>query len=167
MGFSLYEIDNTIARFVDTLLATADEDGTVNDDLYNQLEQLQEERATKLENITLIIKDKEAQASAIKEEESRLADRRKSLENQVNNLKNYLQNSMLSSGESKFETSRCKISFRKSEVVDIADVSKLPEKYIEQVIDYKANKADIKKALKAGEVIEGASLIEKQNIQIK
>lgn len=57
---------------------------------------------------------------------------------------------------------------RKSDAViqsDDADLSKLPEELLNVTIA--PNKAEIKKALKAGEQVDGFSLETRQNIQIR
>ena len=54
------------------------------------LEQVGEELEVKAENIAKLIKTLEVDIAGFKEEEKRLSDRRKSLENRVKNLKEYL-----------------------------------------------------------------------------
>ena len=65
---SLYEIDRDIQAFIDGVFAMADENGEVDIDM-DILEDLKEQRQTKLENIALYIKNLASEASAIKEEE--------------------------------------------------------------------------------------------------
>ena len=67
----------------------------------------------------------------------------------------------------KFETARVKLSFRKSESVAIADESLIPDEFIKTEIIKNPMKNDIKKALKAGELVPGAGLVENLNLQVK
>lgn len=164
---SLYEIEESLKRFIDVLYASMEDDGCIPDDVATQLEELTYERDVKRENIALYIKQLEADAKAIKAEESNLTARRKAKENKAEWLKKYLTDSMSASGETSFETARCKLSFRKSEQVEILDEDLIPDSFVTIVTDRKPNKAEIKKAINAGEDVAGAFLVTKNNIQIK
>lgn len=127
----------------------------------------------KADNIACMIKNLNAEALAIKTEEQALAERRKAKEKQVERLKEYLSETLLSANYTKIETARNKISFRKSESVCIEnedDFLHWAMKERDEFLTYKAptiNKTEIKKALALGEVLEGVSIETKQNIQIK
>ena len=70
---TLYEIDNEIRAFLDKMLDAVDEEtGEIIDIDPAELEQLNEAREQKIENIALYIKNLEADAKAIKEEEKNL-----------------------------------------------------------------------------------------------
>ena len=78
----LYEIDEAILNCIDT------ETGEIID--ADQLDKLQMERDTKLENVACWIKDLKAEAEAIKTEKQILANRQKVAENKAESLKKYL-----------------------------------------------------------------------------
>lgn len=151
---TIFDIDQAIMACVDA------ETGEVID--LDKMNALQMERGEKIENVALWVKELDAEAKAIREEEKRLAERRKVNENKIASLKGYL--SMALSGQ-KFSTPRVKISWRKSEAVDIPDPEKIPASWYRA--KYEIARDDIKAALKAGEAVPGASLIENTNIQIK
>lgn len=151
---TIFDIDQAIMACVDA------ETGEVID--IDKMNALQMERGEKIENVALWIKELDAEAKAIREEEKRLAERRRVNENKIASLKGYL--SMALSGQ-KFSTPRVKISWRKSEAVDIPDPEKIPASWYRA--KYEIARDDIKAALKAGETVPGASLIENTNIQIK
>ena len=151
---TIFDIDQAIMACVDA------ETGEVID--LDKMNALQMERGEKIENVALWIKELDAEAKAIREEEKNLAARRKVNENKIASLKGYL--SMALSGQ-KFSTPRVKISWRKSESVDIPDPEKIPASWYRA--KYEIARDDIKAALKAGETVPGASLIENTNIQIK
>ena len=153
---TLYEIDESILACVDT------ETGEIID--AGKLEELQMARDEKIENIGLWIKDLTAEAEAIKAEEQNLKKRRQVVENKAKNLKTYLDYAL--DGQ-KFKTPRLSISFRRSESVNVTDPSKLPDELVETVIDIKPLKAEIKKALKAGLIVDGAELVQALNIQVR
>lgn len=73
---------------------------------------------------------------------------------------------MDSAGGEKIKTSKVAISWRKSENVQITAGAFLPDEYLTYK-EPEPNKAAIKKALKAGTSIDGATLVTTNNIQIK
>lgn len=152
---NLFEIDNEIMNCVDI------ETGEIVD--AEKLDALQMEKEQKIENIALWIKNLTSDAEALKAEKQAFADRQKTAENKAASLKKYLSDYL--AGE-KYKSSKVSISFRKSEAVNILDMSKIPEQYL-KVAEPTANKTEIKNALKAGEAVAGAELVENQNIQIK
>lgn len=105
--------------------------------------------------------------AALKAEEATFSDRRKRLERRVDGLKRYITSCMDTVGRDRFETPLCRITFRKSESVNIEDEDKIPAEYIVVVEQRKPDKAAMKKAIQSGQVIDGISLLEKRNIQIK
>ena len=99
----------------------------------------------------------------IREEEKALAERRRSKERKIESLKNYIA-SNVEIGE-KFETARTRISFRKSQVVQIEDIENLPVNFTK--IKVEPDKTAIKTALKNGIYLEGCELVDNYSIQIK
>lgn len=152
---NLYQIDEAIMNCVNM------ESGEIID--IERLDQLQMDRDLKIENIALFIKNLLSDAAGIKAEKDNLAQRQKVCENKANNLKKYLSNYL--AGQ-RFSTSKVAISFRKSESVNVQDISKLPKEYLKYK-DPDPDKTAIKSALKSGKEIPGAEIIVNQNIQIK
>lgn len=131
------------------------------------IEQISMARDDKHEGIALFIKDLEADAEKIKAEEKILKERREAKEKKAERLREYLSCSMKLFGDTKIETERCLVSFRKSEQINILDENIIPDIYKTKVETFKINKNDLKVAIKQGQKIEGAELVEKQNLQIK
>lgn len=152
---NLYEIDNEIMSCVDM------ETGEIID--AEKLDQLQMDRERKIENIALWIKNLISDAEALKAEKQAFTDRQKAAENKAASLKKYLSDYLAGK---KYKSAKVSVSFRKSEAVNILDMSQIPEQYL-KIAEPTADKTGIKNALKAGEVIAGAELVENQNIQIK
>lgn len=164
MGFSLYEIDQAVLSVLENGLVFDEETGEVLFDEDN-FEQLEGERNAKLEAVALYVKSLDAEAAAMKAEETALKKRRETRERKAERLRTYVADSMTLFGDPKIETARVALSFRKSEAVEITDANALrPDfwKYTAAV-----DKSAIKKAIKAGEVVEGAAIITRQNLQIK
>lgn len=153
---SIYEINEQIMQCIDF------ETGEIID--AEKLDALQIEKDKKIENVACWIKNLIAEAQSIKAEEQSLAERRKTKENTVERLKQYLSNVLEATP---FESARAKITFRKSTAVNITDESKLADAFKKSETVVKIDKKAIGEALKLGEIVDGAELVENQNIQIK
>ena len=161
---ALYEIDQDILDCVDL------ETGEILDT--EKLDALQMERERKLEGVALWIKDMKAEAAAVKEEADKLTARKKALENKMEGLKAWLL--MALDGE-KLKTPRCNVYQTHNQRVAVADEAKLisflqtleePEKFL-RFKDPELKRDEIKKALKDGTIIPGASLEETESVVIK
>lgn len=156
---TLYEIDSKIKAILDSLYDSVDENGEVTEVDFTELEQLQEDRRVKMENIALYIKNTEAEAEAIKAEEEKLKARREKLQKKAEGLRNRLIYSMEASNEPELATPRCHAKIKKTESTEVTDLNQIPEQYIRTITpepERKADKTAIKKAIKAGEEIGGA-----------
>lgn len=67
----------------------------------------------------------------------------------------------------KFETARCKITWRKSEICNVLSMEELPKKYKRTKVTVDADKTAIKKAIKGGAKVPGAEIIKKLNMTLK
>jgi hypothetical protein len=133
--------------------------------LNNQLEQLGHDTATKLENMSKLIKNMELEAVAYKAEIDRMKPKMDSINKQVAYIKeNLIKPIIQKSG--KIEAGTFTLSLRKSSSVKIIDESLLAPKYKTDVIVTSVDKLEIKKDLKTGKV-KGAELVESENLQIK
>ena len=151
----LYEIDQAIMDCID--METGE---IINEELLNNL---QMERDTKIENVVLWIKELKAEAEALKAEKMAFAERQKVAENKMESLKKWLAYAL--NGE-KFKTVRASVTFRTTDKVEIADIYKLDENYL-RYKEPEADKDAIKKALKAGQEVAGATLVPSTSVIIK
>lgn len=135
--------------------------GEVFDEEY--LNGLRIAKTRKVENIACWIKNLQAEVEAYKKEEEAFRTRRKQAESKVESLKRYLTNWV--AGE-RIDTDRCRVTWRKSVSVEIQDESRVPEDYKKEKVIMNIDKVSIKKALTGGKDVPGASLLEKQNVQI-
>lgn len=120
--------------------------------------------AEKVENIGCYIKDLNGDIAKFEAEENHLKKRRQSLERKVDYLKRLLLNNM--SGE-KFSTTKCAVSFRQSEAVQVDSVEHIPSELLRVKTTVEPNKTAIKDALKAGQEISGCKLMVNTSVQIK
>ena len=130
-----------------------------------QLEAVLMERDAKLENIALYIKNKTAEAEAIKAEKLALEKRQKTAANKAERAKGFLEEYL--KGQ-KFSTPKVAVSWRRSEAVDLTERfwrTANNGRFLKYTPE--ANKTAIKAALKNGEEIPGAELVSRNNMQIK
>ena len=151
----LYEIDQAIMDCID--METGE---IVNEELLNDL---QMERDAKIENVVLWIKELKAEAEALKAEKLAFAERQKVTENNMESLKKWLAYAL--NGE-KFKTVRASVTFRTSDKVEITDIFKLDENYL-RYKEPEADKDAIKKAIKDGQKVAGATLVKSTSVIIK
>lgn len=135
--------------------------------IVNALDEVGGELEDKAENIAKLIKTLEVDINGYKTEEKRLTDKRKSLENRVKSLKEYLDSAMKITGKTKFKGQLFSFNIQKNTPsVNILDDELIPEKYfIEQVpvLDKKSLLAD----LKNGEEISGAEIKQTESLRIR
>lgn len=155
----LYEINNRI----ESILSNGEHiDPETGEWLGREdLDKLDIEMAEKIESTLLFIKNTQANATALKAEADALDKRAKSAQAKAENAKSYL--AYQCNGQ-EFSSSRASMKWRKSEQVEILAQEQIPAEFT--LTKTMINKAEIKKALKRGEEIQGAKIITKNNIQI-
>lgn len=164
----LYALANDYLALLDAI----DNDEIPEEAIADTLESITACIDDKADSIACLLKNLDADIVAIKAEEERLAERRKAKERQKERIKQYLSETLQSAGITKIETARNKITFRKSETVEVDEESFIAwaQKHRDDLLTYSAPTADktaIKKALKDGIEIVGAELRINNNIQIK
>lgn len=150
----LYEL----AESYEMLLDMIDNQDISVEDVQDALEALEDSIGEKLENIVKIIRMTEGNIELFKAEEKRIQARRRTMENKVDSLKNYMQSIMIRLGMKKVETGTFKIRLQKNpDNISILDESKIPKDfYVEQ--EPKLDKTALKEAvLKEGKEIEGVT----------
>ena len=166
----LYEITSEMRGLDELLLSCIDEEtGEVKDDgVIDILEQeLKLQLQTKGAGIIKSFKNSEAMLNGVDEEIKRLQALKKSISNQINSRKEYIVRNMEMMGITKIETELGNLSLRKSKSVNIYDESLIDKKFIEIETKEKISKTEIKKAIEAGENVQGANIVEKNSLNIK
>ena len=156
---NLYEID---AKIMECMANCIDPD---TGEIINteQLEALQMERQTKLENVALYIKNLKADAEMYKAEKQAFEKRQMDAIKEANSLTEWLKKAL--DGQ-KFKTEKAEVSFRKTQKVEILDMWDLNEDLL-KYSDPTPDKAAIKRAIKAGEEVKGAKLVDDISMTIK
>jgi hypothetical protein len=143
-----------------------DEEGEIDDNKVKAyFDELALTAEKKIDYIATKIKNDLALAEQIKAEKQKLDARQKRLSNEADSLKDYLAECLKLLGQTKYESARTQISFRKSESVNVLDETKLTEEYLK--VETKPDLTKIKNALKLGIEVDGAEIVTKQNIQVR
>lgn len=163
----LYELTQNYRNLESLLDNLGEQEGLTVEMIHGALGQVEDDINTKIENTCKVIKEIEADSIGIDEEIKRLSALKKQKENTVKKLKEYVEFEMNGIGLTKVEGKLFKIFFRKSKAVNVLDETKIPKKFIKIKTTETISKTDLGKALKNGEIIEGAELVENKSLQIK
>lgn len=157
---NVYELTQN-AAYLQQLL----EDGDIDEQTYqDSLESMMVDE--KVDNVCKVIRNLEAQAAAFKEEEQRLAAKRKVAENGVARLKGSLLELAQAMKDRKAKGTLFTVSVGTSKSVEILAEGMLPKEYLIPQPP-KVDKTGIGARLKAGEEIPGALLKESSYVRIK
>jgi hypothetical protein len=159
----LYEL----TQQYNTLLEMLDMEGMEQQAILDTLECIDSDIEAKADNIAKLIKTIEHQEEALRQEEVRLATRRKAYENHRIGLKNYLEAQMIMMGKDKIKSALFTIYIGNNppSLKLTREEDEYPDKYqkIETKLDRKAMIDDIK----SGKVIDGASLEQGKSLKIR
>ena len=161
MSMTLYEMTEAMRDFD---FQIDDETGEIIN--APELDQLQMDRDEKLKNCVYYYKNTLAEAEALKAEKQKLGNRQKIAERKAERMKEYLAYCLQGEKFAPEDDVRVRITYRKSEQVECPDWTRVSDEYL-RYKEPELDKAKIKKAIKAGETVDGCRLVEKQNIQIK
>lgn len=127
----------------------------------------QDQLQVKAGNYAKVIANIQSDSDSIEAEIKRLKAMKDTKDRSISRLKEALRDAMLVSGIEKVESPLFKLSVRRSEAVEVDVVEALPSAFqnVKNVVT--ADKVAIKEAIKRGEFVMGARIIEKFNLQIK
>lgn len=135
---------------------------------------LEDEIEVKADNYAKLMTDIQGSIDAIKKQIDRLSDRKAVFENKIAFLKKNLEAMMKETGKSKFKTDLFTFNIQKNPpALQLANEPLILEWALENrsdlitIKDPVLNKSAIKAALKEGETIEGAELVQSESLRIK
>lgn len=160
---SIYELNKDYAE-LSAMLEAAETPEEI-EAIQNTLEMLDLSIEEKIENTAKYMVNVESDIQGLKTEIDRLTKIKKAKENAVERLKNNVEYAMKQKGIEKLEVGTFKAGYRKSESVEIINLDVIPADFTK--VEIKADKTAIKKALKAGEVVDGAHIQTNMNFYIK
>lgn len=130
------------------------------------LENIQGELTDKAENIAKLIQNLKSDVDAYKAEEARLKERRQATERRIESIKNYLQNSMITTDNRKFKAGVFSFNIQKNPPsLKIEDENKVPDEFI--VLERKVDKTSLKKAIQEGLEVDGITLEQTESLRIR
>ena len=120
----------------------------------------------KLLNYIAVMKNYEADKTSITAEIDRLQKKKKSAENAIERMKTAMYNFMKLSGQSKVKAGIFNLRINQSEAVRVTNESLIPKQYLKPQPD-KIDKTAIKKAIKAGEEVNGADIEIRESVVVR
>lgn len=144
------------------------EEGVPEEAFVEALAKSDGELTAKLEGYAMVIKNIESDIAGIKSEETRLADRRKSMESAIKRMKDNMQYSMVATGQLKVKGEKFNFTVQKNPpALKVLDENLIPQNFIEvqevKIIDKKA----ILAKLKAEEVVPGVEISQGESLRIR
>ena len=162
-NLSLYQITNAFPILMEQEEITEENKKKIEEELTILLQQ-------KSQNIIGYTRNIELTINAIKEEEKRISENRKALENKMSRFKDYVKECMERNGITKIETELGTLSLAKSPAsVEVINEEEVPEEFKQEVITIKIDKTKIKNYFKeTGEIPEGTNIVTTNtNLRIK
>ena len=164
MKKSLYHIQQEYQL----VLSELDElDGEVTPELEQRLMIAEHEMQEKSSNYALVIHDYTSRIDAIDAQIERLEKLKSSYKSKSEVLKSNIKNAMLHFGIDKIEHDLVKLSFRKSESVEVENQDLIPKEFIKEKISYSPDKTAIKEAIENGMEVPGAEIVENQSLYVR
>lgn len=165
---NIYELTGELLQ-LQSMLSDETLDANV---ITDTLEAVQGEYAVKLESCCKVIKNLESDVDAYKNEEKRIADKRKVLENNIDRLKKAIFDSMKTTNTPKVEGLLFTLAIQKNGgklpviMAENVDTSKLPDNLV--IVTEKPSLDAIRDLLEAGKTVEGFTLGERgESLRIK
>lgn len=158
----LYEIADQYAQAIGRALETEDD----AEALTRELETITDSFTVKTEAVVGFLRNVEADADAFEAESARLADRAKTIQARADRLRHYLEQEFRRIGLPEIKAGLATLKLVKNPwaVEVMVPPEALPAKY--QRVTVAPDKVALKEALAAGEIIDGARLIQNDRLKI-
>lgn len=109
----------------------------------------------------------DSQTKRLKTEMDRMRSQKQWADKLNKKIKAMIADYLQEIGKKTINVGSYKLSLRKSTSVEVIDESRLPDSCLVRTVTVKPSLSKIKAEIKAGEEIEGAKIVEKENLQIK
>ena len=160
-NLSLYDITNAFPVLMEQEEMSEEDRAKVEEELTLLLQQKSQNTIGYVRNIELTIE-------AMKNEEKRISEQRKALENKLTKFKEYVKECMEKGGISKVETGLGSLTIAKNPLsVEIINEDEIPSEFKQEVVTVKIDKTAIKNHFKeTGEIPAGIN-INTQNTSLR
>ena len=160
---SLYDLTEQFQE----LLSMALDPDTDPEALADTMEAIEGEFEVKADGYAKVMRNLEADASAIKAEIARLTERKKHIEANVDRMKRSLETAMRLTGKTKFKTSLFSFNIQKNPAsLKIDNPDRVPDEFLIPQ-EPKVDSAAIKKELKEGVVYDWCHLEQSESLRIR
>lgn len=164
MEKSLYKIDQDLMALLE---AIAEQEGEITPEQDEQLAINRYELETKAVDYSMAILQLNAWVEMADKEAKRVTAIKNAYKKTSETLKQRITDAMERYDIKEVKDATIKVSLRKSVQTIIDDLDQVPKQYKTVKVETTPDKTAIKKAIQEGEIIEGAHLEEKNNLQIK
>ena len=164
MEKSLYKIDRELMALLE---AIAEQEGEITPEQDEQLAINRYELETKAVDYSMAILQLNAWVEMADKEAKRVTAIKNAYKKTSETLKQRITDTMERYDIKEVKDATIKVSLRKSVQTIIDDLDQVPKQYKTIKVETTPDKTAIKKAIQEGEIIEGAHLEEKNNLQIR
>lgn len=170
-NLSLFDISleyHALTDLIDNDLEVNEETGEITDnskeltELFENLQMTFEEKLDNSQKYLLTLKGEE---SILADEIKRLQAKKAAVKNKQDRLKSMMLNALQTSNQGKFKTALYSFNIKNTEAVEIVDDSLLGRSFLRMKLE--ADKTKIKEALKSGNEVEGAKLVQNSSLVVK
>lgn len=166
MNKNLFEIEKEYRELAQQVI---DAEGELSPELEEQLAINQQQLETKGRAYGYVIKERQYDNDIVDAEIARLTAIKKRNDRTITKLKETLRNSMEVFGVEEIKSPTLKICFLKSKAVVFTDTNEIPAIYKStKVVETESiDKKAIKESIERGELVSGAELEIRKNVQVK
>lgn len=163
---TLYELSAEMAGFIDAYdMAETDEERA---EIAQSLVDLHGEITDKADGYAKVMRNKMAEAEALKKEAKRLTNKAKAAENLAERLKNAMLDAMKMTGQTEIPTSIGKWRVQNNPwSCEVVDIDKVPMQYHIKQEDNIDKAGLLKQFALTGEVVDGCEFVQKQGIRFR
>ena len=163
----LYEISEQYAEV--QRLIESDDSESMAEAVRETMDLIEGDFQEKASSVVLFSRNIEADVAAIEQEIERLQSKKKSIQNKVGHLRDYLKTNMAATGISNIKCPLFSITLSKpAKQVEVGNEGALPDEFVRVKTTVTPDRAAIAKALKAGQEVPGACLVDgPQRLTIK
>ena len=164
MSFKLYELTEIYQNVWDLV---NDEDADL-EALEKALASVEEGIEGKAENTAKLIKSLEGNVTNIREEEKRLAGKRRAMENKIKNIKGYLESQLETMNIDRVQGELFTVALQNNpQSVKFIDEDLIPVEYKEEVVTVKIPKKRILDDIKEGIEVPGVEVVQTKSLRIR
>ena len=135
--------------------------------LNSYLEELGTQEKDKVDGLGMYLRSESNRAEFLRSEAARLINKARAIENKTDHIKDYYLSVMQRNGLKKIAGNTFTVSARATKVCAVKDMDAVPQQFLKTETKVSPMKAEILKALKAGQVVPGCEISENVSLQVR